>query len=78
MFGIGLKRFKQAIWWTIAVIMRIPRDIFSHKIQLIPDHKYGALEKIKCYYEEVVKKNIIKWLDVGVIYPILEVSFVCD
>ena len=27
--------------------------------------------------QEVVKKEIIKWLDVGVIYPIADISWVC-
>ena len=27
--------------------------------------------------QEVVKKEIIKWLDVGVIYPIADSSWVC-
>ena len=30
-----LKRFKKAIGWTIADIIRIPPGIWSHKIQLI-------------------------------------------
>ena len=34
-----LKRFKRAIGWTIADIIGIPPGIFSHKIQVIPDHK---------------------------------------
>ena len=34
-----LKRFKRAIGWTIADIIGIPPVIFSHKIQLMPDHK---------------------------------------
>ena len=34
-----LKRFKRAIGWTIAEIIGIPPGIFSHKIQLMPDHK---------------------------------------
>ena len=34
-----LKRFKRAIGWTIADIIGIPPGIFSHKIQLLPDHK---------------------------------------
>ena len=28
--------------------------------------------------QEVVKKEIIKWLDVGVIYPIVDSSWVCS
>ena len=34
-----LKRFKRAIGWTIADIIGIHPGIYSHKIQLMPDHK---------------------------------------
>ena len=34
-----LKWFKEDIGLTIADIIGIPPDIFSHKIQLMPDHK---------------------------------------
>ncbi|KAK4706943.1 hypothetical protein R3W88_033504 [Solanum pinnatisectum] len=34
-----LKRFKRAIGWTIADIIRIPPSICSHIIQLMPDNK---------------------------------------
>ena len=35
----ALKRFKRAIGWTIANIIRIPPCISFHKIQLMLDHK---------------------------------------
>ena len=34
-----VKRFKQAIGYTIVDIIGIPLNIFSHKIQLRTDHK---------------------------------------
>ena len=34
-----LKRFKRATGWTIADIISISPGIYSHKIQLMPDHK---------------------------------------
>lgn len=34
-----LKRFKRAIGWTIAGIIRISHGICSHKIQLMSDNK---------------------------------------
>ena len=34
-----LKRFKWATGWTIADIIGIPPGIWSHKIQLMPNHK---------------------------------------
>ena len=67
-----LKRFRRAIGWTIADIIGIPPGICSHKIQLIPDHKPSIEHQrlLNPPMPEVVKNEIIKWLDAGVIYPI--------
>ena len=74
-----LKRFKRAIGWTIADIIGIPPGICSHKIQLMPDHKPSIehQRRLNPLMQEVVKKEIIKWLDAGVIYPIADSSWVC-
>ena len=60
-----LKRFKRAIGWTITDIIGIPPDICSHKIQLMPDHKPSVehQRRLNPPMQEVVKKEIIKWLD---------------
>ena len=74
-----LKRFKRAIGWTIADIIGIPPCICSHKIQVMPDHKL-SIEHQRCLnppMQEVVKNEIIKWLDAGVIYLIADSSWVC-
>ena len=74
-----LKRFKRAIGWTIVDIIGIPPGICSHKIKLIPDHK-SSIEhqrRLNPPMQEGVKKEIIKWLDAGVIYPIADSSWVC-
>ena len=45
----------------------------------MPDHKL-SIEHQRCLnppMQEVVKKEIIKWLDAGVIYPIADSSWVC-
>ena len=74
-----LKRFKIAIGWTIVDIIGIPPGICSHKIQLIPDHKQSIehQRRLNPPIQEVIKKEIIKWLDAGVIYPIVDSSWVC-
>ena len=66
-----LKRFKRAIGWTFVDIIGIPPEICSHKIQLMPDHK-PIIEHQRLLNQpmQVVKKEIMKWLDAGVIYPI--------
>ena len=74
-----LKRFKRAIWWTIADNIGIPPGICSHKIQLMPDHKPSIKHQrhLNPPMQEVVNKEIIKWLDAGVIYPIADSSWIC-
>ena len=67
-----LRRFKRAIGWTIEDIIGIPLGICSSKIQLIPDSKPSIehQRRLNRTMQEAMKKEIIKWLDVGVIYPI--------
>ena len=74
-----LKRLKRDIGWTIANIIGIHPGICSHKIQLMPDHKPSIehQRRLNPLMQEVVKKEIIKWLDAGVIYPIADSSWVC-
>ena len=74
-----LKRFKRAIEWTIADIFGIPSGICSHKIKLMPDHKPSIEQqrRLNPPMQEVVKKEIIKWLDAGVIYLIADSIWVC-
>ena len=74
-----LKSFKRAIGWTSADIIGIPPGFCSHKIQLMPDHKPSIehQRRLNPPMQEVVKKEIIKWLDDGVIYPIADSSLVC-
>ncbi|MGI4673452.1 hypothetical protein ACR2XN_28715 [Klebsiella pneumoniae] len=73
-----LKKYKKAIGWTIADIRGISPSICMHKILL----EEGAKESIEGQrrlnpiMKEVVKKEIIKWLDAGIIYPISDSSWV--
>ena len=49
-----------------------------HKI-LLEDEKKGSVEsqrRMNPIIKEVVKKEIIKWLDAGIIYPISDSSWV--
>jgi len=71
-----LKWFKRAIGWTIADIIGIPPGICSHKIQLMPDSKLSIehQRRLNPPMQEVVKKEIIKWFYVVVIYPIANCS----
>ncbi|XP_047267197.1 uncharacterized protein LOC124897803 [Capsicum annuum] len=67
-----LKRYKRAIGWTIADIISIPPGVYTHKIQLEEDY-VSTTEHQRCLnppMQEVVKKEIIKWIDTVVVYPI--------
>ena len=67
-----LIKYKKAIGWTIADIIRIPLGICTHKIQFEGDCSPSIEHQIRLnqLMQEVVKKDIIKWLDAGVVYPI--------
>ncbi|KAK8935601.1 hypothetical protein KSP39_PZI013849 [Platanthera zijinensis] len=67
-----LKQFKMAIGWTIADIRGISPSLCMHKI-LLEESFQGSIEpqrRLSPPMKEVVKKEIIKWLDAGIIYPI--------
>ena len=76
---VVFKGFKGAIGWTFADIIRIPPGIFSHKIQLMTDQKLSTehQRRLNRHMQEVLKKEIIKWLDAVVIYPIVDSSLMC-
>lgn len=67
-----LQKYKKAIGQTIADIIGIPPDIYTHKIQLEEDctPTIEHQRRLNLPMQEVVKKEIIKWLDAGVVYPI--------
>ncbi|XP_062118923.1 uncharacterized protein LOC133832623 [Humulus lupulus] len=74
-----LRKFKKAIGWTIADIKGISPSLCMHKI-LLENSEKGSIEgqrRLNPIMKEVVKKEIIKWLDAGIIYPISDSSWVC-
>lgn len=73
-----LKRLKRATGWTIADIIGNHPRICSHKIQLIADHKPSNKHqrRLNPHMQEVVKKEIIKWLDVRIIPLSIVVGFI--
>ncbi|XP_062093785.1 uncharacterized protein LOC133799807 [Humulus lupulus] len=73
-----LRKFKKAIGWTIADIRGISPSLCMHKI-LLEDSEKSSVEgqrRLNPIMKEVVKKEIIKWLDAGIIYPISDSSWV--
>ena len=73
-----LKEHKKAIGWTIADIKGISPSTCMHKILLEDNHK-SSIEhqrRLNPIMKEVVKKEILKWLDAGIVYPISDSSWV--
>ena len=73
-----LVKCKKAIGWTMADIKGISPSICMHKI-LVDDCYSNSVEqqrRLNSIIKEVVKKEIIKWLDVGIIYSIFDSSWV--
>ncbi|KAK8923616.1 hypothetical protein KSP39_PZI019737 [Platanthera zijinensis] len=73
-----LKKYKGAMGWTIADIQGISPTICMHKILLEDDSKTSIehQRRLSPPMKEVVKKEIIKWLDAGIIYPISDSKWV--
>ncbi|XP_070040742.1 uncharacterized protein [Nicotiana tomentosiformis] len=70
-------RSKKAIGWTLADIRGISPAFCMHKIILEEDSKPSMenQRRLNKAMQEEVKKDIIKWLDVGVVYPISDSSW---
>ena len=73
-----LKNHKEALGWTLADIKGISPAMCMHKIFLEKDAKptREAQRRLNPSMMEVVKKEILKWLDAGVIYPISDSHWV--
>ncbi|KAK8576728.1 hypothetical protein V6N13_015161 [Hibiscus sabdariffa] len=73
-----LSQYKKAIGWTMADLMGISPTICMHKIILEECHSNSVepQRRLNPAMKKVVMKEIIKWLDAGVIYPISDSSWV--
>ncbi|KAL4281705.1 hypothetical protein GQ457_03G016670 [Hibiscus cannabinus] len=73
-----LRQHKEALGWTIADIRGISPTICMHKILLDEKHKptVDAQRRLNQAMKEVVRKEILKWLDAGIIYPISDSEWV--
>ncbi|CAL9024825.1 unnamed protein product [Prunus brigantina] len=70
-----LKEHKTAIGWSIADIKGISPTMCMHKI-LLEDNampKRDAQRRLNPNMKEVVRKEVMKLLDVGIIYPISDI-----
>ena len=73
-----LRIHKNAIGWTIADIKGISPLIYTHRSHLEEDVKPSRQpqRRLNPIMKEVVKKEVLKLLDVGVIYPIADSKWV--
>ena len=73
-----LKAHQTTIGWTIADIKGISPLICTHMIHLEEDVKPSRQpqHRLNLVMKEVVKKEVLKLLDVGVIYPIADSKWV--
>ncbi|KAL4353333.1 hypothetical protein GQ457_06G014240 [Hibiscus cannabinus] len=73
-----LQQHKEALGWTIADIKGISPTICMHKILLDDNHKptIDAQRRLNQAMKDVVRKEILKWLDAGIIYPISDSEWV--
>ena len=73
-----MKKYKEAIGWIIADIKGLSPSLCMHKILMEEDFKptREAQRRLNPPMMEVVKKEIMKLLDAGVIYPISDSKWV--
>ena len=67
-----LKKYKEAIAWSIEDLKGISPSICMHKI-LLEDNAKTSIEhqsRLNPVMKDVVRKEVLKWLNVGFIYAI--------
>ena len=69
-----LRDHKDAIGWSLAYLKRIHPSMCMHQILLEDSHKplMEAQRRFNLTMKEVVRQEVLKWLDAGVIYPIYD------
>ncbi|XP_076897061.1 uncharacterized protein LOC143550262 [Bidens hawaiensis] len=69
---------KEAIGWTIADLKGISPSIVMRKILIDPNVKpaHDAQRRLNPKMREVVKKEVLKWVDAGIIFAILDSTWV--
>ena len=73
-----LKDHKDELGWSLADLKGIHPSMYMHRILLEDGHKpyVEAKRRLNPTMKEVVCKEVLKWLDVGVIYPIYDSAWV--
>ena len=73
-----LRDHKNALGWSLADLKGILPSMCMHRILLEDGHKPSveAQRRLNPTMKEVVRKEVLKWLDTGVIYPISDSAWV--
>ena len=73
-----LRDHKQALGWSLVNLKGIRPSMCMHRILLEDDHKPSveAQRRLNPTMKEVVRKEVLKWLDTGVIDPISDSAWV--
>ena len=73
-----LRDHKQALRWSLADLKVIRPSMCMHRILLEDGHKPSveARRRLNPTIKEVVRKEVLKWIDTGVIYPISDSAWV--
>ncbi|XP_071695260.1 uncharacterized protein [Rutidosis leptorrhynchoides] len=73
-----LHKYKAAVGWTIADLKGISTSVCMHRIVTDPEVKpaHDTQRRLNPNMQEVVKKEVLKWLDVGIIFPISDSQWV--
>ena len=73
-----LRDHKHALGWSLADLKGIRPSMCMHRILLEDGHKPSveAQRRLNPTMKEVVRKEVLKWLDIRVIYPISDSAWV--
>ena len=73
-----LRDHKNALGWSLVDLKGILPSMCMHQILLEDGHKHSmeAQRRLNPTMKEVVRKEVLKWLHIGVIYPIFDSAWV--
>ena len=73
-----MRKYKEAIAWSIEDLKGISPSIFMHKILLNDDARtfIEHQRRLNPVMKDVIRKEVLKWLNAGFIYAISDSSWV--
>ncbi|XP_071694762.1 uncharacterized protein [Rutidosis leptorrhynchoides] len=73
-----LNKYKDAVGWTILDLKGISPSVCMHRIVIDPEVKsaHDTQRRLNPNMQEVVKKEVLKWLDADIIFPISDSEWV--